>query len=122
MESLKHKYVEVNSAKEALEKMRFHHFDLIIFCDGFDNLNIPKNPVLDYLNGLSMSIRRRIFLTLIGSKLKSMDDMLAYSLSANLVVNFKDVKKMQVLLTKTMTEHKRFYKVFMDTLKEIGKI
>jgi hypothetical protein len=74
-----------------------------------------------YINQLSMSIRRRIFLTLIGEDLKTMDEMQAFSLSANLVVNINDIKNLSFIMKKALKEHEKFYKVFMDTLAELGK-
>ena len=121
VEALGYRYVDVLNTDEALERMRFHHFDLIIFCEGFDNQKLPKNPVLDALNSQAISIRRRTFLVLIGAKLKTMDSMLAYSLSANVVINLKDISKLNLILKKAIADNERFYKIFMDTLKEVGK-
>lgn len=122
VEKLGYRYVEVSDTDEAIERLRFHHFDLVIFCEGFDNQKITKNPVFDYLNNLSMSVRRRMFLAVIGSNLKTMNSIHAYSLSANVVVSIKDIAKITPVLKRTMAENERFYKVFMDTLKEVGRL
>jgi predicted Zn finger-like uncharacterized protein len=121
VEELGYRYVDVFSTEDALERMRFHHFDLIIFCEGFDNQKLPRNAILDTLNSQSISIRRRIFLAIIGANLSTMDSMLAYSLSANVVFNLKDLGKITLILKKAIADNERFYKIFMDTLKEVGK-
>lgn len=121
IEELGYKCVSAPSTRDALGKMRFHHFDMVLLADGFDGQEIENSPVMNYLNHISMSSRRRIFLALIGDKFKTMDDMKAYALSANMVISGKDLDKLTSILKKGVSEHERFYKVFMDTLVETGK-
>lgn len=122
VEELGYKYVEVSDTNEAIERMRFHQFNLIIFCEGFGNQKLTKNPVLEYFNTLPMSVRRQMSLAVIGEKLQTMNTMQSYALSANVVINIKDIDRLTSILKRTMAENKRFYKVFMDTLKEVGKM
>jgi hypothetical protein len=68
-----------------------------------------------------MSVRRRIFLALISDNFKTMDNMMAFAMSANVVINTKDIQKLHLILKKAASENERFYKVFMDTMVETGK-
>ena len=90
--------------------------------DQFDDIDLEQSPVLQYLNNLSMSLRRVVFLVLVGQEYKTLDNMKAFALSANLVVNRKDMDKFTAILKQALSDHQRFYKVFMDTLAEVGKI
>jgi hypothetical protein len=36
-------------------------------------------------------------------------------------VNEKDMGKLTAILTKALSDHDKFYKVFVDTLVEVGK-
>ncbi len=121
VEELGYRYVSAPDIRDALGKLRFHHFDIIFLADGFDGQDLRNNPVMNYLNHMSMSSRRRIFVALMGDKFKTMDDLMAYALSADMVVNSKDVEKLSSLLKRGLSEHEKFYKVFMDTLVEAGK-
>jgi hypothetical protein len=56
-----------------------------------------------------------------GDKFKTMDDMMAYTISANAVINTKDVDKLSSILKQGLSEYEKFYKVFMDILVEVGK-
>ena len=53
---------------------------------------------------------------------KTMDDMMAFALSANLVVNTKELDKLLAILKRALSDYEKFYKVFMDTLVEVGKV
>ena len=121
VEELGYKYVPAENTRAAIGKMRLHQFDLVILADGFDGIELGQSPVLRYLNHLSMSIRRRIFVALIGDDLKTMDQMMAFVMSANLVINPKDMDKLTTVLKHAISDNEKFYKVFMDTLVEVGK-
>jgi CheY-like chemotaxis protein len=118
---LGYKVISTTDTRDAIGKARFHHFDMIILMDGFDSQPLEHSTVVNYLNRLSMSIRRRIFVALISDKFKTMDDMMAFAMSANVVINTKDLEKLFPVLKKAITENEKFYKVFFDTLPETGK-
>lgn len=122
VEELGYKSITTSNTRDALGKMRFHHFDLIILTDGFDDQDLENSPVLNYMNHLSMSVRRQIFLTLVSVKLKTMDHMMAFSMSANAAVNTKDLDRLPAILKKAISDNQKFYKVFRETLVEIGKV
>jgi len=121
LEELKYKPIVAPSAQDAMGKLRLHHFDMVILSDGFDGQNLEGSPVTHYLNHLSMSVRRKIFLALVSDKFDTMDNMMAFTLSANLVINPADLSKLRLILNKAIPDHEKFYKIFMDTLKEAGK-
>jgi DNA-directed RNA polymerase subunit RPC12/RpoP len=119
---LGYKAISAPNIRDAIGRMRYHHFDLVILCDGFDGQSLERNPILSYLNNLSMSIRRRMFVVLMGEGFKTMDDMMAFALSVNLVVNTKELDKLSAILKRAISDYEKFYKVFMDTLVEAGKV
>lgn len=113
--------VPVENSREAIGKLRFHHFDLILLADGFDGKSAAESPVTAHLNRQSMAVRRKMFVALTGGTFKTTDNMTAYALSANLVVNERDLDKLGGVLKTSMAENEKFYKVFMDTLGELGR-
>jgi len=83
-------------------------------------MSIENNPIMKYLNHLSMSVRRRMFVTLISEEFKTMDELMAFALSVDLIINMKDIEKIAIILKHAISAHEKFYKVFTDTLAEIG--
>jgi len=120
-EGLSHKTVLVKDAGEGISKMRFHLFDLLILSDRFDGVPWAQSPVLHYLNRLPMHTRRKSFLVLLGSEFVTMDRMTAFGLSANLVVNPKDMNEFSGILKAALWNHENFYGAFTETLNELGK-
>jgi len=121
VEEMGYKYIQSPDTRDAIGKMRFYHFDLIFLSDEFDGQQLENSPILNYLNHVTMSVRRKIFLALMGDKFKTMDNMMAFAMSANIVINKRDVDKLSAILKRAISENEKFYKVFMDTLIETGK-
>ena len=121
IETIGYKCISTPSTRDAIGKLRFHHFDVMILADGFDNQPLDHSVIVNYLNRLSMSVRRKIFLALISDNFKTMDNMMAFAMSANVVINSKDIEKLHLILKKAVSENERFYKVFLDTMVETGK-
>ena len=121
LHELSYKTIEAYSIQGAMGKLHLYRFDLIILSDGFDGQSLEGSPLTHYLNHLSMSIRRKIFFVLLSDRFKTMDNMMAFTLSANLVVNPADLSKLRLILNKAILDHEKFYKIFMDILKETGK-
>jgi predicted Zn finger-like uncharacterized protein len=107
---------------DAIGRMRFHHFDLVSLSDGFEGQSLDRNPILNYLNNISMAVRRRMFVALMGEGFKTMDDMMAFALSANVVINTKELDKLLAILKRAISDYEKFYKVFMDIMVEVGKV
>ena len=121
LEELVYKHTQAENTQKAVGKMRFQNFDLVILSDHFDNVLLKQSPILNYLNHLSMSVRRKVFLVLISDKFRTMDHMMAFTMSANLVINAKDLDKFSNILKRAVSDNEKFYKIFFDTLKEVGK-
>jgi len=121
LEELGYKYIPASNSRDALAKLRFHRFNLIFIAEGFDGQELRNSPIRNYLNAMSMSGRRRVFVALMGDNLKTMDEMTAYAMSSNIVISTKDADKLKTILKNGISEYEKFYKVFMDTLAEVGK-
>lgn len=115
------KYVRAQNTREAIARLREYNFGLVMLSDRFDGIELEHSPILEYLNHLSMSLRRRLFLILIGENFRTMDLMSAFAKSANLVVGSHDLDNLTRAMKQSMADHKKFYSIFVETLAEVGK-
>lgn len=120
--TLGYKCVSAPDTREATGKMRYFHFDLVILSDGFDGQQLERSPVLNFVNRMSMPVRRRMFIALLGDRFRTMDNMISFALSANVTINKKDLDRLTSILKKAISENEKFYKAFIDELKDLGKI
>ena len=109
------------SARDALKRMRYHAYDLIVVDENFDTKNPDTNGVLIYLERLGMSVRRNIFVAMISNRYRTMDNMMAFRDSINLVINIKNIEDVGKILSRGITDNQLFYNVYKETLKEVGR-
>jgi CheY-like chemotaxis protein len=109
------------SGRDALKKMRYHQYDLVVINEAFHCTGPDTNMVLLYLERLNMSARRDIYVTMISSQYRTMDQMMAFRHSVNLIVNSKNLDDIGKIIQRGLTDHEFFYRVFKDTLKEVGR-
>lgn len=107
--------------KDVLEKMRYNHYSVILLNEGFGGGLPSENPVLSHIQPMPIVTRRNIFFALIGPQYRTFDNMTAFSKSANVVINQKDLPHIKGILKRSISDNDRFYKVFKETLKTLGK-
>lgn len=121
LQDIGYRTVTASTPATAIDSLRLYPFDLVLMADPFDGAVACKNPVLDYLNSLSMSVRRHILLAVLTPGFKTKDPMGAFALSADLVIHPQDLPQLETWLTKGLSSKKRFYRVFLDTMAELGR-
>ena len=109
------------SAEEAVERLRRDPFEVAIVDEQFQGSSGLDNEVLQALQTMPMSIRRYMFVALLGRTYKTFDNMLAFSRSVNVVVNLNDLPHLPAILRKGITENNEFYRTFREMLAEVGK-
>ena len=121
IEELGYRCVLANNTRDAISKMRLHYFSLVLLSEGFDGIDLAQSPILQHINNLSMSVRRRVFLALVADEFKTMDHMVAFAMSANMVINGGDLDRLTSIMQHAISDNEKFYKVFTDTMVEVGK-
>jgi ActR/RegA family two-component response regulator/DNA-directed RNA polymerase subunit RPC12/RpoP len=108
--------------KDALKQMRFHIFDIVVLNERFGDQDPAMNSVLKYMDRLSMSIRRNIFVTLITDRFRTMDNMAAFNKSVNLIVNPKNIDEIEKILRRGLADYEAFYRVYKRALIKTGRV
>lgn len=106
---------------DAVVKMKFTHFHFVALHENFSNIPLAKNPIYKRLLETPMSVRRNMFVALVGPEYKTLNNMESFALSVNVLINEKDLGKLPAILKKVTNDHQRFYKVFKETLHAMGK-
>jgi predicted Zn finger-like uncharacterized protein len=114
--------IEPETARDALKQMRFHVFDLVVLNETFDTKDPDENNVLMYLDRLSMSIRRNIFVVLLTNRFRTMDNMTAFNKSVNIIINLKNIDEIEKILKTGLTDNIAFYKVFKELLVKTSRV
>lgn len=111
----------VKSAEEAIQKLTFNVYDVVIINEKFEECDPANNPIHKHIEPMTMDIRRKMFVVLTGKNFKTMDSMASFNLSVNLVMNESDFGNFELILKKTMKDNEIFYHVFNMMQIETGK-
>lgn len=118
LDILEYHITEVPNSREALKNMRYHNYDLIIVNEFFDTTDPDANPLLIYLERQLMDARRNMFVTLLTSRFRTMDHMMAFSKSVNLILNIRNVDDFDKIIQRSLADSGLFYKTFREALTQ----
>lgn len=108
------------SVRDALKKMKYHTYDMMLINESFDGSDPDANGLLVYMERLSMDVRRNIFVGLLTQRYPTMDNMAAFLKSVNITINVKDIGSIDRILSRGINEYELFYSTFRDSAKKIG--
>ncbi|MBI5814290.1 MAG: zinc-ribbon domain-containing protein [Nitrospinae bacterium] len=111
----------VKTADEALRKLQFNKYEFIIVNERFGGQDPANNPVLKYIEPLTMDLRRHMFVALIGKNFKTLDALMAFAKSVNIVVNEADFSNLELIFKKAYNDNETFYRAFKKAMVETGK-
>jgi CheY-like chemotaxis protein len=110
------------SARDALKRMRYHVYDLVVVDELFDTSDPDTNGIMIYVERLPMATRRNMFVAMISNRYRTMDNMMAFNKSVNLIINMKNIEDIGKILSRSITDNELFYRIYKETLKETGRI
>lgn len=116
LDVLEYHITEVKNGREALKTMRYINYDIIVVNEYFDAKNPDANGVLIYLERLNMAVRRNIFVAMISRRFRTMDNMMAFQKSVNMVVNVDNIADFDKILRRGMADSGIFYQAYKDCL------
>lgn len=121
LDDLGYKVQTAESPEDVYEKVKHNQFDIIYLHANFGGGNPESNEVLEFIQSMPMSARRKIFVVLAGTNYTTNDNMTAFSESVNVIINEADIRELKQVLKKTVTANNMFYKVYNEMLRAAGK-
>lgn len=113
---------ETTDTRDALKKMRYHDYDLIVINESFSSRSPDSNGVLIYLERLKMKTRRKIYVVLLTKRFKTMDAMTSFEKSVELIINLNDIDHFEKILKRGLADHEQFYRIYREEQKSLGII
>lgn len=110
-----------DNSRDALKRMRYHPYDLVVIDEDFDTDDPDTNGIVLYLERLGMALRRNMFVAMVSARHRTMDNMMAFHKSVNLVINIKNIEDIGKIISRGVTDHALFYRVHREMLKETGR-
>ncbi len=114
---------EVNAVKDsktAINRMAYHIYHLVVIDEMFDQ-GRGMAALVDKMNTIDMSLRRRICLVLLSTIYQTNDNMATLHASVNNILNIGDIGHIETFLQTALSEHNQLYTVYNESLKLLGK-
>ena len=107
----------VQDNREALKNMRYQNYDVVVVNERFGTDDPDANGILIYLERLQMHVRRNMFVAMISDRFRTMDHMMAFNKSVNMIINKKNAGELDKILSKGISDYDMFYRIFKETLQ-----
>ena len=108
-------------AEEAIERMRKTAYTVIVVDETFAGATPLDNSVLKALCAMPMTLRRYIFVLVIGRDVVTLDHATAFARSVNAVVGYNDLGQLMPIVRRAVADNDAFYRVFREVLLAAGK-
>lgn len=116
--SLDYKIHVGEGLEEIVLALRAHPYDVILIDDEFGGAAPRANPVADAATGLPIAQRRRQFIALLGRAFVTSDEMMAFILSVDLVINTGDVATLKHVLRRAVARQREFYRHYLECIRK----
>ena len=113
--ALTHKHYEIfssNTAPEAIEAFLESRIEIIVLSPSFDAANQGCTAIMQYVNNLSPQIRRRTYVVLLSSQLRTLDTYLAFANGVNLTLHPDDLGSFQAIVERSLRDFNELYRPF----------
>ena len=107
-----------DSLAETMDKMLSGTFAAVVLHTEFEGVPLAESRIHNFMQWLSMPKRRNIYYVLVGPELHTLYDLEAFTLSANLVINEKDMGDIHKILKKGMHDYEKLFHPFLESLQQ----
>lgn len=122
LDFMEYHIIETNSSRDAIKKLRYNAFNMIVLNEEFDTSDPDSNGILIYLERMQMQERRKIFVALLSRRFQTLDHMMALHKSVNMIINLENLNEFEKILKHGISDSDMSYRIYMETLKNAGRV
>jgi PleD family two-component response regulator len=99
-----------DTAPEAIEILHESRAEVIVLSPSFDSEHQGGAAMMQYVNTLTPQIRRRTYVALVSSQLRTLDTYLAFANGVNLTLHPEDVTSFQAIFDRSVRDFNELYR------------
>ena len=111
----------VNNTSEALQRLRFTAYAVVVMRDGFDGSAGRGASLWEVLAELPMGTRRNTHTVFVGPGVASHDPEAAFARSVDLTIRPNDLPHFSDALKRSLAETEQMYRVFRESQRALGR-
>lgn len=106
--------------RDAAKQLKFLNFSLLLIQEDYFGSSLNGNHLVRAVQSLDNQSRRGLLVALISPNLTTLDDLTAFGLSLDAVINRADLEHIDRILLSSIARAKKFYAVYREILAEHG--
>ena len=106
--------------RDAAKQLKFSNFTLVLIQEDYYGASLAGNHLLKSLQGLEGHSRRGMLVVLISPTMTTLDDLLAFSLSLDAIINSAELDNIERILISTIGRSRKFYAIYREVLAAEG--
>jgi hypothetical protein len=108
------------NVRDAVKQLKFGRFQLLLIQEDYYGASLATNQIIRAVNSIELSIRHDMFVAVVGPSFTSLDDLTAFSLSLDTVINSSDLDDVERILIIAMSHVKKFMSTYRELLYQRG--
>ena len=113
---------EAANPKAAINRLRHNSYDLVVLNNASQVTDVPEDSLLQQINLLPIHVRRRFFLCALSEAVSTFDQLKAFKMGVNLILNSQDLDRAAAILKQAMKSHENSYRLFREELTKKGQL
>jgi len=106
--------------RDAAKQLKFANFTILLVQEDYYGATLHSNHLLRTVQSIDANSRRNMLVVLISPNMTTLDDLLAFSLSFDAVINTAELGGIDRLLMSIIARAKKFYSIYREILAEHG--
>jgi CheY-like chemotaxis protein len=106
--------------RDAAKQLKFVNCSLLVLQENYCGASLHGNLLLRSIQSIDISSRRGMLVILISPGMTTLDDLTAFGLSIDGIINIADIESIDRLLASITARAKKFYAVYREVLAEHG--
>ena len=110
------------SEEDVVLKLQTNSYDVVVIYENFKESTLQTNPILCEITREPGARRREHFVVLLSHGLATNDTMTAFVQSVDQIINTGDLANFKPVLQREITQHRKLYHSFDQTLKSVQSL
>jgi CheY-like chemotaxis protein len=120
LDEINYRAVAALNLRDAAKQIKFTKFGIILLQEDYFGSSLSGNHLLRSIQVMDNHSRRGMLVALISPTMVTLDDLAAFSLSVDAVINVADVGRIGQMLQSSIAQAKKFYAIYEEALTEHG--
>ncbi len=110
------------SEEDVVPKLQTTSYDVVVIYESFKESTLQTNPILREITKQPGARRREHFVVLLSHRLATNDAMTAFVQSVDQIINIGDLANFKPVLQREISQHRKLYHSFDQTLKSVQSL